>query len=222
MANILIFHSDTIMVQGLATFLTSTTSHQIRIVNHYLKCLDSANFFSQLGEVFVIIAEGKLLDLNQCQQLNNFNQSRLILCDRPADFDSLILALNCNSSYIGLEHNDPENLILAISCALIGSVFICPQAKQKLNHCVFEPNFKQRQAVAQLEEIDQKILVLASQGYSHTKIASIVNYSPLNIGYRLRTIVQKLNLQTKQEAISLAINLGLVRSFNQQQILQAA
>jgi DNA-binding NarL/FixJ family response regulator len=103
----------------------------------------------------------------------------------------------------------------------MGSVFICPQAKKQLSSCVFHPNLKQRQALAQLEAIDQKILALASQGHNHTQIGVIVNYSTLNVGYRLRGIVQKLNLQTKQEAIALAINSGLVQTIVEQTLQTA-
>jgi DNA-binding NarL/FixJ family response regulator len=212
LSTILIFHSDKIIAQGLETYLTSNTKYQVRTVNHYLKCLDSANFLQQLGEIFVILVEGKLVDSVKCEQLTKFEQAKLILCDHRSNYNSLLLALNCNSSYLSFEHNDPQNLSLAIKCALMGSVFICPQAKKQLSSCVFHPNLKQRQALAQLEAIDQKILALASQGHNHTQIGAIVNYSPLNVGYRLRGIVQKLNLQTKQEAIALAINSGLVQT----------
>ena len=108
-----------------------------------------------------------------------------------------------------MEHNDPQNLILVISCALIGSVFICPQAKKKLNNCVFKTKLEQRQAVESLAPIDRKILALAAQGHNYSSIGEQINYSALNIGYRLKNIVQKLDLQTKQEAIALATSIGL-------------
>jgi DNA-binding NarL/FixJ family response regulator len=166
----------------------------------------------KLGSAFVILVEGQLLDSVKCAQLTQLDQARLILCDRPAKQNSLLLALNCNSSYISLEHNDPQNLLLVISCALIGGVFICPQAKKKLNNCVFQSKLEQRQAVESLAPIDRKILALAAQGHNYSSIGEQINYSALNIGYRLKNIVQKLNLQTKQEAIALATSIGL--SFN--------
>ena len=57
--------------------------------------------------------------------------------------------------------------------------------------------------------MDQKILALVSQGYTHSNIGKILNYSALNISYRLKIIIQKLNLQTKQEAILLTNSIGL-------------
>lgn len=214
MSNILLFHSDSIIAQGLEIYLSSIIEHQINIANSYSECLDSANFLNQLGEKFVAIVEGKLLDSDKCAQLAQLEQAKLILCDRPACQNSLILALNCNSSYISLEHNDPQNLILAIQCAFIGSVFICPEAKNKLNQCVFKALLKQRQAVAKLGAIDRQILALAAQGHTHSSIGDIVNYSSLNISYRLRNIVRQLNLQTKQEAIALATSIGLTHHFD--------
>ena len=216
MISILIHHSDPIVTQGLSSFLSSNSQHKIHTFKNYSKCHDSASFLNKLEKVFVIIVEGKLLNLEQCLQLNNFEYGRVIVCDRSVEFDSLLLALNCNSSYVSLEHNDADNLILAINCVLIDSVFICPQAKQELNSCVFQWDIQQRQAVTQLEKVDREILVLASQGYNHNEIGSMINYSPFNVGYRLRNIIQKLNLQTKQEAFTLAINLGLVSNFNRQ------
>ncbi len=216
MSNILLFHSDNIITQGLQAFLASTNKYKINVLDNYFKCLDSAKFLQQLGEAFVIIAEGELLDSDKCARLAQCDWAKLILCARPANQNSLLLALNCNSSYISLEHNDPQNLILAIECALIGGVFICPQAKEELNNCVFQSKLEQRQAVARLETIDRQILALASVGHTHSSIGAIVNYSPLNVGYRLKNIVQKLNLQTKQEAIALAISIGLSHNFAQQ------
>ena len=222
MSNILLFHSDSIIAQGLKIYLSGIIEHQINIADSYSECLDSANFLNQLEEKFVVVAEGKSLDSDKCAQLAQLEQARLILCDRgaypsgnrPNCQNSLILALNCNSSYISLEHNDPKNLILAIQCAFVGSVFICPEAKKKLNRCVFKSKLKQRQAVAQLGAIDRQILALAAQGHTHSRIGDIVNYSSLNISYRLRNIVRQLNLQTKQEAIALATSIGLTHHFD--------
>ena len=209
---LLLLHQDKIIAQGLQAFLTSTSNYEVRLVNNYSQCLESANFLQKLGSAFVILIEGQLLDTVKCAELTQLDQARLILCDRPAQQNSLLLALNCNSSYISLEHNDPQNLILVISCALIGGVFICPQAKKKLNNCVFQSKLEQRQAVESLAPIDRKILALAAQGHNYSSIGEQINYSALNIGYRLKNIVQKLNLQTKQEAIALATSIGL--SFN--------
>jgi DNA-binding NarL/FixJ family response regulator len=206
---LLLLHQDKIIAQGLQAFLTSTSNYEVRLVNNYFQCLESANFLQNLGSAFVILVEGQLLDSVKCGQLTQLDQARLILCDRPAKQNSLLLALNCNSSYISLEHNDPQNLLLVISCALIGGVFICPQAKRKLNSCVFQSKLEQRQAVESLAPIDRKILALAAQGHNYSSIGEQINYSALNIGYRLKNIVQKLNLQTKQEAIALATSIGL-------------
>jgi DNA-binding NarL/FixJ family response regulator len=167
---LLLLHQDKIIAQGLQAFLTSTSNYEVRLVNNYFQCLESANFLQKLGSAFVILVEGQLLDTVKCAQLTQLDQARLILCDRPANQNSLLLALNCNSSYISLEHNDPQNLILVISCALIGGVFICPQAKKKLNNCVFQSKLEQRQAVESLAPIDRKILALAAQGHNYSSI----------------------------------------------------
>lgn len=216
MPPILICHTDSIIVQGLEAFLSGLGKYQIYTANNYHDCLDSASFLQELGKTFVLIAEGKILDSDKCSQLGKIDCAKLILCDRPANQDSLILALNCNSSYISLEHNDPHNLALAVQCAFVGSVFICPQVKKKLNQYVFQSKLEQRQAVAKLAEVDRHILALVAQGHTHHTIGTIVNYSALNVGYRLKVIVQTLNLQTKQEAIALANSIGLNLSLNEQ------
>lgn len=213
MINILLFHSDEIMVSGLKLFLGDSNNYKITVVNNYAKCWDLANFWQKFSQPFVIIAEGKVLDVAKCKRLVECDQARLILCDRLAQQNSLLLALNCNSSYISLEQNEPQTLILAIQCVLAGSVFICSQAKKKLDCCVFQLQLQQRQAIAKLELIDQKILALVSQGHSHSHIGRILNYSALNISYRFKNIIQKLNLQTKQEAILLANSIGLTHDF---------
>jgi DNA-binding NarL/FixJ family response regulator len=114
-----------------------------------------------------------------------------------------------------LEYNEPHNLALAVQCAFVGSVFICPQVKKQLSQYVFQSKLKQRQAVAELAEVDRRILALVAQGHTHNTIGKIVNYSALNVGYRLKVIVQTLNLQTKQEAIALANSIGLNRSLSE-------
>jgi len=215
MAHILICHTDSIIVRGLEAFLSSSGKYQIYTANNYLNGIKSASFLQELGETFVLIAEGKILDSEKCRQLAEFDRAKLILCDRKADHNSLLLALNCNSSYISLEHNEPHNLALAVQCAFVGSVFICPQVKKQLSQYVFQSKLKQRQAVAELAEVDRRILALVAQGHTHNTIGKIVNYSALNVGYRLKVIVQTLNLQTKQEAIALANSIGLNRSLSE-------
>ena len=224
MAHILICHTDSIIVRGLEAFLSSSGKYQIYTANNYLNGIKSASFLQELGETFVLIAEGKILDSDKCSQLAEFDRAKLILCDcaprtseadRKANHNSLLLALNCNSSYISLEHNEPHNLALAVQCAFVGSVFICPQVKKQLSQYVFQSKLEQRQAVAELAEIDRRILALVAQGHTHNTIGKIVNYSALNVGYRLKVIVQTLNLQTKQEAIALANSIGLNRSLSE-------
>lgn len=223
MAHILICHTDSIIVRGLEAFLSSSGKYQIYTANNYLNGIKSASFLQELGETFVLIAEGKILDSEKCRQLAEFDRAKLILCDREAypegnrsaDHNSLLLALNCNSSYISLEHNEPHNLALAVQCAFVGSVFICPQVKKQLSQYVFQSKLKQRHAVAELAEVDRRILALVAQGHTHNTIGKIVNYSALNVGYRLKVIVQTLNLQTKQEAIALANSIGLNRSLSE-------
>ena len=224
MAHILICQTDSIIVRGLEAFLSSSGKYQIYTANNYLNGIKSASFLQELGETFVLIAEGKILDSDKCSQLAEFDRAKLILCDcaprtseadRKANHNSLLLALNCNSSYISLEHNEPHNLALAVQCAFVGSVFICPQVKKQLSQYVFQSKLKQRQAVAELAEVDRRILALVAQGHTHNTIGKIVNYSALNVGYRLKVIVQNLNLQTKQEAIALANSIGLNRSLSE-------
>ena len=231
MAHLLICHTDSIIVRGLEAFLSNSGKYQIYTANNYLNGIKSASFLQELGETFVLIVEGKILDSEKCSQLAEFDRAKLILCDRgceaspkdsaypegnrSADHNSLLLALNCNSSYISLEHNEPHNLALAVECAFVGSVFICPQVKKQLSQYVFQSKLKQRQAVAELAEVDRRILALVAQGHTHNTIGKIVNYSALNVGYRLKVIVQTLNLQTKQEAIALANSIGLNRSLNE-------
>ena len=224
MAHILICHTDSIIVRGLEAFLSSSGKYQIYTANNYLNGIKSASFLQELGETFVLIAEGKILDSDKCSQLVEFDRAKLILCDcaprtseadRKANHNSLLLALNCNSSYISLEHNEPHNLALAVQCAFVSSVFICPQVKKQLSQYVFQSKLKQRQAVAELAEVDRRILALVAQGHTHNTIGKIVNYSALNVGYRLKVIVQTLNLQTKQEAIALANSIGLNRSLSE-------
>ncbi len=224
MLSILICHTDRIIVRGLETFLSSIGKYQIYTANNYLDCLNSAKFLQELAKTFVLIVEGKILDSDKCSQLVKFDRAKLILCDcaprtseadRQANHNSLLLALNCNSSYISLEHNNPDNLALAVQCAFVGSVFICPQVKKQLNQYVFQSKLEQRQAVAKLAEVDRHILALVAQGHTHNTVGKIVNYSPLNVGYRLKVIVQTLNLQTKQEAIALANSIGLNLSLSE-------
>ena len=224
MAHILICHTDSIIVRGLEAFLSSSGKYQIYTANNYLNGIKSASFLQELGETFVLIAEGKILNSDKCSQLAEFDRAKLILCDcaprtseadRSADHNSLLLALNCNSSYISLEHNEPHNLALAVECAFVGSVFICPQVQKQLSQYVFQSKLEQRQAVAKLAEVDRRILALVAQGHTHNTIGKIVNYSALNVGYRLKVIVQTLNLQTKQEAIALANSIGLNRSLSE-------
>ena len=82
MAHILICHTDRIIVRGLEAFLSSSGKYQIYTANNYLNGIKSASFLQELGETFVLIAEGKILDSEKCRQLAEFDRAKLILCDR--------------------------------------------------------------------------------------------------------------------------------------------
>lgn len=206
---IIILHRDKTISAGIESFLSSSKDYRIDLVHDYEQCLNSAKFLQELGSVFIVLIEGQLLDTAKSKQLVELDQARLIFCDHSVGQNSLLLALNCNSSYFSLEHSNAQSLILAINCALTGGVFICSQANKKLNNCVFETKLEQRKAVESLAFTDQQILALVANGYTYSSIGEQIHYSSLNISYRVKTIIQALNLQTKQEAIALANSIGL-------------
>lgn len=206
--NVLILSQDEITSFGLQNFLTEA-GYRVSLVNNYSQCLDTAKFLDKLSAPFLILAQTQLVDAQKCQTLVSFTGSSLILCEQPVTQASLLLALNYNSSYISLECTDPQHLLLAVQSAFLGCVFICPKAKQLLNTCTFKAKIDERKAIASLKDQDRHILFLLSQGYTQTKIARQLNYSAVNVRYRIKEIVRKLNLQTKQEAIALATRIGL-------------
>lgn len=206
---IVIAHSSSIVAEGIQAFLANVYQGNISIYNNYYACLNATKFLQSLEESFVVIIEGTMLDAAKYEELAKHDKAALILCDLTVVQSSLLLALNSSGSYISLEDNDPQKLLLAAQCAIAGCVFICPQAKKTLERCVFEPRLAEREAIAQLREVDRQILALTAQGYTQSAIGEIVNYSSLSVGHRLREIICNLNLQTRQEAIALVNSIGL-------------
>jgi hypothetical protein len=75
---LLLLHQDKIIAQGLQAFLTSTSNYEVRLVNNYFQCLESANFLQKLGSAFVILVEGQLLDSVKCGQLTQLGSIPMV------------------------------------------------------------------------------------------------------------------------------------------------
>lgn len=109
-----------------------------------------------------------------------------------------------------------EQLLLALRCALRGDAVIpiplLKQLRRKEVH-IASSQSKTLDEVS-INEKEQSILQLVSEGYSNKDIAAALYMSQRTVEYNLTRIFEKLSVRSRSEAMVAAKRLGLVRDQN--------
>ncbi len=99
-----------------------------------------------------------------------------------------------------------EELVVAIRNAREGKPTLAPEAAQALIHAVTQPN----QVGFDLTEREREVLVLMVKGQSNPQIADHLVISRSTVKFHVSSILSKLGVSSRTEAVALALQHHLV------------
>lgn len=146
------------------------------------------------------------------EKISLLNPHALIIMITIHDDDKSIFG-SLQSGAIGYLHKSvsPDELIDAIYVALKGGSPMSPQIARKVlkSFHKFKPQFEGDR----LSEKEENILILLSEGKSYKTIAEEINLSVNGVKYHIRSIYEKLHVNTRAEAVSQGRKLRILPRF---------
>lgn len=111
-------------------------------------------------------------------------------------------ALNVGARGALLKSSSKDEITSAIRKIHAGESVICPEIANTLKAANSRPALSDRQV---------EVLNLAAKGFSNNEIARILGISVNSVKDHFRLIFSRLNVSTRTEATSLALNLNLIK-----------
>lgn len=161
-----------------------------------------------------------LLDINLpgisgikgAEEISAINPRALIIMITIQEDDSSIFG-SLQAGAIGYLHKSvsPEEMIESINIAIKGGSPMSPQIARKVlkSFHQIKPKFEQDQ----LTEKEKEILKLLSEGKSYKTIAGEIFLSVDGVKYHIRSIYQKLQVNSRAEAVSKGQKLRILTRF---------
>lgn len=147
------------------------------------------------------------------EKISNINPNTLIIMITIHDDDRSVFG-SLQSGAIGYLHKSvsPEELIDAIKVALKGGSPMSPQIARKVLKSFhrFKPQYEEDC----LTKKEEKILNLLSEGKSYKTIAEEIYLTVNGVKYHIRSIYQKLHVNSRSEAVNKGRKLRILPRFN--------
>lgn len=147
-------------------------------------------------------------------RISNLNPNALIIMITIHDDDKSIFG-SLQSGAIGYLHKSvsPDELIDAIKVALNGGSPMSPQIARKVlkSFHKFKPQFEEDK----LTDKEENILNLLAEGKSYKTIADEICLSVNGVKYHIRSIYEKLHVNSRAEAVSKGRKLRILPKFYQ-------
>jgi len=214
---VLVVDDHTLFRRGIASALEDEAS--IKIVG------EAADGLEAIKKAEEIVPDVILMDLNMpnCTGLEatqalqtkmpQINILVLTVSDNEAD---LFAAMKFGAKGYILKNTDPEELIRAITHIAQGGVIVSPLMASKLL-----AEFKNPSALAEkptapeagtiLSPREEEVLGLVAQGATNKEIADALFISENTVKTHLRSIMEKLHLANRSQAVAYAIKKGLAQ-----------
>jgi DNA-binding NarL/FixJ family response regulator len=133
----------------------------------------------------------------------------VVLVDQP-DPRWVGQALSAGVNAILSREITPDELHLAILAADAGLVLLHPTSALGLAPQAFQQLRRLPEVVESLTAREQEILRLMSEGLGNKAIARRLNISEHTVKFHISTILGKLNVNSRTEAVSLGIRRGII------------
>jgi DNA-binding NarL/FixJ family response regulator len=204
---VLIVDNQSVIRAGLHHLLE--TIADIQIVGEAADGVQAVSETLELGPQVVLLdaqlPNGESLEaLRQIKQLNL--NTRVLLLTTLDREESLYETLRAGADGYIFKESVVEELALAIRVVARGEVHIQPQIASKLLSRIGKPQPGSETLTAR----ELEVLQLLARGLRNKEIAARLYVSERTVNFHLANIYQKLNVSGRTEALSKAINQGLV------------
>ncbi|PID59438.1 MAG: DNA-binding response regulator [Ignavibacteriae bacterium] len=179
-----------------------------------------SSFEEALSSSSYMKADVILLDINlpgangieAAEKFVNTNANALIIMVTIQDDDKSIFG-SLQAGAIGYLHKSvsPEELIDAIRVAVKGGSPMSPQIARRVlkSFHKFTPEFEEDR----LNKKEETILFFLAEGKSYKKISEEINLSVNGVKYHIRSIYEKLQVNSRAEAVSKGRKLRILPKF---------
>ena len=192
---------------------TLETVSDFLVLGDYGSCEDALEA-EDIGESDVILMDIGLPGISGIEGVRHLKakyEKPAILMITVHDDDQYVFNAICAGA-IGylLKATPPEKLIEAIREAQKGGSPMTPNIARKVIAAFQQQPRRKNESVEQLSEPELKILTLLSEGKSYAKIAETVFLSVHGVRYHLRHIYEKLQVQSRGEAVAKGLKMRLI------------
>ena len=137
-----------------------------------------------------------------------FPNIQIVMLTSASDSDSVASAMQAGVASYLLKNISDTELANAIRAAFHGQRTLAPEALQALINVVTQPT----QPQYRLSERELEVLTLMVEGLNNIEIAERLYISRSTVKYHISSVLSKLNVTNRGEAIALAVKHHLVSS----------
>ncbi|TVR12702.1 MAG: DNA-binding response regulator [Balneolaceae bacterium] len=196
--------------EGWATILD--TNKKIVVKSSYRTCEEalSANDIKWCDIILLDIQLPGLLGTEGVEKFLEINPKlAIIMITVLEDSSHIFKALQNGAIGYLIKKVSPDDLVQAVIDAYRGGSPMSPViARKVITSMQVKPKRKKTFALTEREE---EVLALLGQGNSYASIADEIHLSIDGVGYHIRNIYRKLQVNSKAEAISKGIANGLIK-----------
>lgn len=206
---VLLVDSQTVTRAGLRRLLEAYPA--LQIIGEATDGIQAATETVELGPQVVLmdmhLSDGRTLEtLRQMKQLNP--DTRILLLANDEREEALYETLRAGADGYVLKTIAPDELVRAIQAVARGEVLIQPQIAGRLLLQYGQQGRPARSSLLTARE--QDVLQLLVRGLRNKEIAARLFVSERTVNFHLANIYQKLNVSGRTEALSKALERGLV------------
>jgi DNA-binding NarL/FixJ family response regulator len=208
---VLLVDSQTVTRAGLRRLLEAYPA--LQVIGEASDGIQAASETVELGPQVVLmdmhLSDGRTLEtLRQMKQLNP--DTRVLLLANDEREEALYETLRAGADGYVLKTIAPDELVRAIQAVAQGEILIQPQIAGRLLVQYGQQGPPARNTLLTARE--QDVLQLLVRGLRNKEIAARLFVSERTVNFHLANIYQKLNVSGRTEALSKALERGLVTS----------
>lgn len=207
---VLLADDHAVVRKGIREFLEEDP--EIQVIGEAKDGLEAQHLIQQL-QPDVVIADVRMprrsgIDLAAWIR-RTYPEMKVLVLTAYDDDPYIVEALNAGANGYLLKTASPDELIAAVRAVYQGQSALDPQVAQKLLHYVSR---RTRPAVIEpLTPREKEVLQLAAMGLTNRAIGQRLGISDRTVQGHLANIYEKLQVNSRTEAVTKALQLGLIQ-----------